>query len=136
MPELLAFPWPQRLQRMDRDHHGYVVENLRKYPAEMRVPGVAVNEFDIALQLVADALPDKGKACAQSPERRDEGLRAAGEMGGVHLDPAHMQLPVVVHLVVEAAYLDGREFREFAREIFDVDAGAAIHVWRIFIGGE
>ncbi len=95
-----------------------------------------MDEFDIALQLVADALPDKGEACAQGPERRDEGLRAAGEMGGVHLDAAHMQLPVVVDLVVEAAHLDGRQFREFARQIFDVDAGAAIHVRRIFVGGE
>lgn len=74
---------------------------------------MAMDEFEAALELVADALPDESEAGAQRPERRDERLRAAGEMGGVHLDAAHMQLAVVVNLVVEAAHLDRSEFCEF-----------------------
>jgi len=88
-----------------------------------------------ALQ-IADPLADEGQAGAESLERRDKGLRAAGEMGGVHLDAAHVQLALVERLVVEAAHLDLGQLGQLAGQVFDVDARAAVDIRGIFVGGE
>jgi hypothetical protein len=45
------------------------------------------------------------------------------------LQPAFLKI-----LVAEAANIDIDRFRELAREIIDVDTGAAVNVRRIFVG--
>ena len=73
-------------------------------------------------------LTDKGQTGAQGLERRDEGLRATGEMGGIHLDAAYVQLTFVDRLVVKTPHLDRGQLGQLARQIFDVNAGAAVNV--------
>ncbi|MBS1222079.1 MAG: hypothetical protein H6R23_1699, partial [Proteobacteria bacterium] len=124
--ELIALPGPQRFQRVDGDHQRDVVENLGENAAEMGVPGVAVDDLGVATFQTADALTDEGQTGAQGLERRDEGLRATGEMSGVHLDAAHVQLAFIKSLVVEAAHLDRGQLGQFARQIFDVDPRATV----------
>jgi len=47
-----------------------------------------------------------------------------------------MQLAVIKRLVVETAHLDRGELRQFAGQVLDVNAGAAINIGRIFIRGQ
>ena len=48
--ELLAFPGPQRLQRMDRDHERNAVVHLREDAAPVAVPSVAMHQIGIDLR--------------------------------------------------------------------------------------
>ena len=48
-PELFAFPRPERLERVDRNNQRKAVIYFRQNPAEMAVPGVAMDQVGLDL---------------------------------------------------------------------------------------
>jgi hypothetical protein len=52
----------------------------------------------------------------------------------VEAEAFHTQVLTAAFLVAKAAYIDLNELRQLAGEVFDMDAGAAVDVRRVFVG--
>ena len=126
--ELLDFPRPERLERMDAEHERDVPEPAREQAAHVGVPGVAVDDVGI------DRVLGHGQRAVKGIERAGKarvgiGLRLGP--GRVAADGEHWG---VAPLLAKAAHLDRDPSCERPAQILDVDAGAAVDVWRVLVG--
>ena len=126
--ELLDFPRPERLERMDAEHERHVPQPAREQAAHVGVPGVAVDDVGIDRVL-------------GHRQRAIEGIERAGKARvGVLLGlgpariAAHRERRGVAPLLAEAAHLDRDPPGQRPAQVFDVDAGAAVDVRRILVG--
>jgi hypothetical protein len=73
-----------------------------------------------------------------APHRTESGLQRLGtsETARVELKAFHSEAPISEILIAEAANFDLHCLGQFAREIADVHARAAIDVRRVFVGQE
>ena len=95
----------------------------------MGIPCVAVDDLCV----------DGGGVEIQAAlERTENGLelRRAGVVRGVQTEAARGEISDGGILVAEAADLDRHELGEFAAEVFDMHAGAAVDVRRVFVREE
>ena len=127
--ELFAFPGPEGLERMDRNNQRQAVIHLRQNPAEMAVPGMAMDQIGL----------DPGRVkIGATPDRAEDGLqrRRTGKIRRIEIEPSDGKIAVIDFLVTKASNLDRHRPGELAREIIDVDPRSAINVRRIFVREE
>ena len=112
---------------MRRDHEWNPVIQFRENPAEMAVPGVTMNEVGVDVGSV------EIDAAAQRAENRLQRFRTS-EAASVEFEASDFELTLFEILIAKTANIDIDRFRQLAREITNVDAGAAVNVRRIFVG--
>ena len=121
--ELLLLPRPQRLEAVHGRDVRDRVDQLRQVAAEVRVPGVAVDE-------VAPSTP-------AAIVRSIETARSAARCGAPPASASHgscattRRLPVGGPRLAPAVHGDVDELRELAGEVLDVHARAAVDVGRV-----
>ncbi len=114
---------------MDGEDHGDAIVQLGEDAAEVGVPGVEVDEVGV---------DGAGVEVEAALDGTEGGLKVfwGGPGGGVEGDAGGGEVRLMEVLVTEAADFDVDEFREFAGEVVDVDAGAAVDVGGEFVGEE
>src|SRR5437016_11741506 len=95
--------------------------------AEMAVPSVTMHDIGIDVRGI------EIDAATKRAENRLQRLRTS-EAAGVELETGDFEPAFFKILVAEAANIDIHRFRQFAREITNMHAGAAVNVRRIFVG--
>ena len=105
--ELFAFPGPERFERMDRDDERNAVIYFRENPAEVAVPGVAVDEIGLDIcRIKIRAAPDRTKDGTQR-------LRAV-ELRCIESESSYGKISVFQFLISKTPHLDRHRLREFA----------------------
>jgi hypothetical protein len=127
--ELFALPWPQRFERVRRDHERNSVIQFRENAAEMAVPSVTMHQSGVDVGGV------KIDAAAKRTEDRLQRL-GTSEFAGVEVEPRDFEAALFGVLFAETTNIDIDRFRQLTREIINVDTGTAVNVRRIFIGKE
>ena len=111
---------------MRGDHQRYPVILPGQNPAEMCVPGMAMNQTRVDVRRVeVDATPYRSKRGLQR-------LRT-GKAAGIEFVAGDFEPAVLEVLVAETADFDVDCFRELASEIIDVHSGPAVNVRRVFV---
>src|SRR6202035_870928 len=111
---------------MSRDHERDSVIQFCHNAAEMAVPGVAMNKVRVDVGAIeVDAATKRAENGVQR-FRRSEVTRVESEAGDFEASLGEI-------LVAEAANIDIDRFGQLAREISDVDTGAAVNVRRILV---
>ena len=96
-------------------------------PAEVRIPGVHVDEIGIR--------PGRGHGIVALCCREDRTqIRRATETGFVGAETAHRGIAIADLLMTEAAHLDVHQAGQRPRQIFHMNPGPAINVRRVFVG--
>ena len=93
----------------------------------MAVPSVTMHNIGVDVRGIEI---DAATKCAKNRLQRPRTSEAAG----VEFEAGDFQPALFEILVAEAANIDIDRFRQFAREITNVNAGAAVNVRRIFVG--
>ena len=101
---------------------------LGEDPAEVRVPGVAVDDVRV------DRLGQPRDVPRERPDDRAERLGDGGEIDrrehATHPEPVARE---PFSLLAERPDIDLDELREFADQVLDVDAGSAVDVRRVLV---
>src|SRR5207253_1563441 len=100
---------------------------LRENTAEVRIPGVTMNKIGV------DVCGVEIETALNGAEDRLQGF-GTGELARIELVSPHLQPPVREILIAKATNIDIDGFRQLAREIINVDSGAAVNVRRVFVG--
>jgi hypothetical protein len=125
--ELLGFPGAEGLEGVGGEDVGGAVEFSGEESGHGDVPGVGVDDVD------GEGL-DLEEVEAEGFQRGGEFLRWALGEDGPGLLSANVEVGVVGVLIAPAVDLDVDGAGEFAAEVFDVDAGAAVDGGGIFAG--
>ena len=128
--ELLGLPGAQGFERVGGEDEGDVVELFGEEAGHGDVPGVGVDDVDLAQFLHG------GEVEGEGVDGGFEFLGGVGGDGGWGFVAAHDKVAVGGFLGAPAVDFDFDFAGEFAREVFDVDACAAVDVWRVLAGHE
>ena len=128
--ELLGLPGSMRLQRMSSQHQGGAGQLPNQTTGEVRVPSVTMNHVGLFNRRRHRQVADKRVHEFRAP-------RIATRDVAIGLNAADRQVAFLNRLVAEGEDLNrvagAVETSQFAREIFDVDAGAAVDVGRVLV---
>src|SRR5262249_27225991 len=124
--QLLAFPWAQRLERVNRDHQRESVTALDENASQVAVPRVAVHDVGVR----GGGRP--GNVARHGTEHRLE-RRAPGHPLRFRI-AAYVQPALVDALIAKAADLDVHQLRELSTQELHVHARTTVDVRRVFIG--
>ena len=129
--ELFDLPRSVRLQRVGGEDEGGPSELLDETAGQVRVPGVAVDDVDGVERA------GHGEVADQSVHELAVTRVARGE-GAVAADTADAEIVLARDLVAEGQHLDSMaavvEPGQFARQVLDVNTGAAVDVRRVLVG--
>src|SRR5215510_3391015 len=95
----------------------------------MRVPCVTMHKIGIDVHGI------EIRATAYRAESRTQRFWA-GEIARVHVEADDPEIPFLETLVAKTAHFDRHRFGQLPRQIANVNARAAIDVWRIFVSQE
>ena len=112
---------------MNRDDERNSVIRFGDDAAEMTVPSVTMHNIGVDVRSIEiDA----------APKRAENGLQRlrTSEAARVELEAGDFEAALFEILVAEAANIDIDRFRQLAREITNMNTGAAVNVRRIFVG--
>lgn len=124
--ELLAFPRTERLKGVDGDDKGETVVELGKDAAEMGIPSVTMDNLGVYVGGI------EVEAALEGAKDRHE-LLGAGVAGFVKRKTCGGEAAFLDFLVAKAADFDVDYICQFAAEVFNMDACAAVNVRGIFV---
>ena len=126
--ELLDFPRPVRLERVGGQDERHTLQVFSEATGQMRVPGVAVHEVDAGQHAAhREILKHRG-------EQLDVTRVLRRQLHGRH-HAVHAQLIARFVLIAEAEHVHEMTGRgKLAGEVFDMHAGAAVDIGRVFVG--
>jgi hypothetical protein len=106
--ELLALPWTQRFERMDRDDERLAIVQLRQNAAKMAVPRMAMHYVG------RDAL---GVEIKTALNRSEGGTQRLGTriVIGLDLEPPHLRVRAERLLIAETTHLHLHQLRQLTR---------------------
>ena len=127
--ELLALPGPQRFERVQRDHQRNTTRLTDQAPAEVGVPGMAVDQVRVG------AIGGHRQAALHRVPRRAQAF-VPGRRPRARWVAAHLPAGLIHGLVAEGPHLDLDLAPQSPGQFGDVEAGASVDVGRVFLGQE
>ena len=111
---------------MDRQNHWNMIIELGQNTAEMRVPGVAMDNVRVYSRSVE---------VRTTTDRSEYRIQILGRAKRCRVDSEtlHLQMWLFHVLVTETAYFDVHYLCQFAAQIIDVDSCAPINVRGVFV---
>ena len=126
-PELLSLPGPEGLERVGRHDEGDAVGELGHDAAEVRVPGVAVDDVSV------DRVGHEGEIAVEGAEEGAQRLGRGIQPESGRIAPYLQRRPGLI-LLAERPDVDVDEPGQLTYQVLDVNAGAAVDVRRVLVG--